>query len=403
LIIKAKLNDVEMAMDIVSAVVSDKLLQEENKNLVVWLKDGDVNFVAHNGNTIGMSKVLCEVEWVGVQEETFIQLRAKDILDVLTSLKGLKRTKVESIELHIKPAEAQLHVFETAISPDMDNAGQFNQTSKYRITKTNIKDVIKNDIQNVNTAVEGVQLEVSNAMVFIDALLPTVSKETREASLNVMFGESNYYSVLNTYVAVMPNKLLPEFSGFRLTNSTLSFLKSFISVDPEAPFTFRKEEKGNGLVHLTVKKNDSVALIKCADLSKAFDITNFLGLPDNGIVMDKMYLIDVLKRVNNISDAVFIEVKVDGGEGSFEVKSKSMTQKVPVMRSKGKGEYNFSIRADLLSSVIFSHATYFDSSIFMYFDTGGKGNIIMACADNSKLWHTKMTGLSSSKGDFAWN
>ncbi len=402
MILKMDFAVVDNAMLTVSSIVNDKMLQDEHKNLVIWIKDGVVNFVGSNGNIISATKVACAVNFEGApNEETFVQLRAKDINDVLAALKGLKRTRVESVEFVIKENEAILLIHEVALDDEMQNADTYKQTSKYRITKSRLKDIIKNDIQKIVVDTNGINITSADALVFINALLPTVAKETREATMNVMFGTDYYYSVLSTYVALMGNKLSPEFSGFRLPNSVVAFLKSFIS--SEDSFSFCREEKGNGLVHLTVKNSTSVALIKCADMAKAFDVTNFVSLPVNGIELDKMYLIDVIKRISLSSDAVFIEVKVIDGVGSFSVVSKSMTQSVPVIRAKGDGEYSFSIRAELLSSVVFSHASYFSDTVFMYFEKGAKGNIVMACTDNLQLWHTKMMGLSSAKGDFAWS
>lgn len=402
MIIKSNFNDVDFVMSTVASVLNDRNLQEENKNVVVWVKDGIVRFVAHSGIVIGISTLTCELSGVTSGEEVFVQLRAKDIIDILGSLKGLKRTKVDLVEFNIKDNEAQIHIHESAIDSNVENADKFNQVSKYRITKSKIKEIIKSGIQKVNLDVEGTSIEVENFLVFVNALLPLVAKEVRDASKFVMFGEEYYYAVLNTYVTLMPNKLSQEFKGFRLSNSDLAFLKSFVASG--GSFVFNKEEKGNGLVYLVVKNEvGSVARIECSDLSRAFDVTNFISIPSNGVAIDKMYLIDVLKRINTGSDTVFIEVKVESGEGSFKVISKSMKQELPVNRAKGSGEYNFTIKTDLLASVVFSHATYFDDGVFLYFDKGEKGNIIMACADNSRLWHTKMTGLSQSKVDFDWS
>lgn len=401
MIIKSNYESVDKAMATVASIVNDKMLQDDLKTLIIWVKDGQTRFVANNGNITSATDVEATVDFEGAPEgETFVQLRSKDVVDVLAAFKGLKRTKVTGLEFHIKEREAVLHVIEGPIDDNMQYADEYNQTSKYRITKSILKEIIKSEIQKIKIDVKGIDVESANALLFFNALLPTVVKETREGSNNVIFGDQNIYTVPATYAAIMPNKLPEGFSGFRLPNTVVTFLKNFVSASET--FIFHKEELGNGLVILTLKNDKSVAVIKCADLSRAFDITNFVAIPENGIVIDKMYLIDVLKRININTEAVFVEVDMDNGAGSFKVVSKSMTQNVPVIRAKGSGKFTFSIRAELLSVVVFSHAAYFDENIFFYFETGDKNNIVMACTDNSQLWHTKMMGLTSARGDFAW-
>lgn len=401
MIIRTSFEVLENAMATVSAIVSDKLLQEDLKNVIIWVKDGVVRFAAYSGNIVSATEVEAEAIFDGEPQETFIQLKAKDINDVISSFKGLKRTKVEKVEFHIKENEAVMHVFEVPADSDINFAEVYNQESKFRITKPRLKELVKNEVQKINTEVEGVQIPSIDLLLFINALYPTVAKETRESTSNVFFGKEHIYTVLAPYVAIMQNKLPEVISGFRLSNSVVNFLKNFISASEV--FTIDKQEMGNGMVVLTVKVNSSVAVIKCADMSRAFDMTNFVTIPANGIVVDKAYLTDVLKRMILSSDAAFVEISIQDGQGTMKVVSKTMTQNIPVLKAKGEGKFSFSIKAELLSAVIFSHVNFFGENVFIYLENGDRNNVIMAVKDNTDLWQTKLTGLASAKGDFAWS
>ena len=399
MIIKLGLDTIERAMTTVTSITSDRSLKEDLKNLVIWVKGGKTYFVAINGNISSVTLVEALVDREGsTEEEIFVQLRAKDINDIVASMKGLKRTKVASVELHISENEAIMHVFEEPIDPEMAFADKYFQVSKHRVTKTRIKDIVKEEINKINMDVEGEPVTSVDLKLYIDALLPTVAKETREATSNVMFGDDYLYTRLTSYAAVMKSELPDVCKGFRLTNNYVAFLRNFAS---DETIYINKVEVGNGLVILTLKNKDSVAQIKCPDLSRAYDLTPCLGIPDNGVVVDKPYLIDVLKRVNKGNEPVFIEISVHEGVGTFKVVSKLMTQEIPVTKAKGEGDYSFSIRADLLSSVIMSHVNMFDETLYMYFEYDDK-NIVMACTDCLGLWHTKMMGLTSGKGNFDW-
>lgn len=399
--IKVSFEVLEESMVTVSSIVSDKALQEDLKNVIVWVKDGKTRFAAYNGNISSATVVDAEVTFEGEPVEVFIQLKAKDINDVVASFKGLKRTKVSHVEFDIKENEAIMHVFEEAIDENQSNASEYTQESKFRIIKPRLKDVVKNSIQEIKTDVEGVSIPSVDLLLFINALYPTVAKETRESTNNVLFGTEHIYSVLAPYSAIMQNKLPEVLSGFRLQNSVVNFVKNFIQ--GVESFAIDKDDKGNGMVILTLKVNESVAVIKCADMKRAFDMTNMITKPENGIVVDKAYLIDVLKRMSLSSEPASVEIQVKEGVGALKIVSKNMTQNVPVIKSKGEGLFSFTIRAELLSNLIFSHATFLGESVYLYLEHGDRNNVIMAVLDNTELWQTKITGLASSKGDFSWN
>lgn len=396
--ISTSFEELDSAMLTVTSIVSDKMLSEDLKNVIVWIKDGVVRFAAYNGNIISATEVGASLEGVGNEEEHFFQLKAKDINDVVASLKGLKRTKVDRVTFEIKENEALMHIFETALDEEMVNAESYNQESKFRIQKPRLKDAIRNEVQKVNIAVEGSHITAVDVLLYINSLYPTVMKETRESTNNVLFGKEHVYTMLPSYSAVLQNKLPEVLSGFRLKNSVVNFLKNFIAGFDS--FSIDKEDKGNGMIILTVRAGNSVAEIKCADMSRAFDMTNFITTPSNGIVVDKAYLIDVLKRMSLSSEAAFVEINIANGSGDMKVLSKAMTQNIPVIKAKGEGSFAFSIRPELLSNVIFSHIQGLDENVFLYLENGDKNNVVLAVKDNTELWQTKVTGLSQGKGNF---
>lgn len=397
MIIKTSFAELDNVMSTLSAIVTDKLLQDDLKNVVIWLDNGVVKVAAYSGNIVCANRLEATLD--GEVIEDIFQLRAKDILDVLASFKGLTRTKVTDVEFHISENEVVMHVFEEPLDDLTLNTDLYRQVSKFKIAKPRIKEFVKKEVMSVNLDVEGITVESGDLLLYILSLLPTVAKETRESTNNVFFSNEHVYTVLAPYSAIMVNNLPDIFSGFRLQNTMVNFIKSFIS--DSSTFVFNKEAKEDGTVILTLKVNNSVAVIKCPDMRRAFDVTNFVKKPENGIVVDKMYLNDVLKRLSN--DPVFVEVVIENGEGRMKVASKSMTQNIPVLRVKGSGVFRFNVRVELLSSVIFSHVNFFDENVFIYLEHDeNKGNIVMSCADNTNLWITRMSGLAPAKGDLAW-
>lgn len=408
MIIKSTFEALSNAMATVSSIFADKNVQEDMKNVVIWAKEDGVFFAAYNGKIASLTKVEAEVAPEEGQPDTSIfQLTARDINDVLNSLRGLQRTRVSSIEFAVSENEAIMNVYEEPLDADSVHANDFKVPSAFRVAKPRLKDVIKDEIMKIDASFEGTVVPSVDLMVYINALLPTVAKETREGTSSVMFGTEHIYTVPGAYSAIMPNKLPEVLQGFRLVNSAVSFVKNFISMGES--FEIVRQEMGNGMITLTLRVGNSVAMIRCPDMSRAFDITNFVGQPPNGVVVDKAYLVDVLKRMSLNSEASLVDITINatenGSVGSFQITSKTFRQSLPVFRAKGEGSFRFSIKSDLLSAMIFSHANFSsqDETVFLYFEINEKGSITMACTDNNMVWQTKMLGVSVARQEMAWS
>lgn len=402
MIIKIGFEELEKSMSTVTSLVSDKLLSPELKNLIVWLTGDSTRLAAFNENIVSATEAEAEVTGVDMSNgDVFFQLSAKDINDVLATFRGLKRTVASHVEFHIDDTRAVMHVFEEPIDDTLGE--QYNLESKFNVAKPTLKDFVKNEVRKINFDVSGDTIESIDFLLYVDALLPQVINEKREATHNVMFSKDYIYAVLATHTALMENKLVhmyPTLEGFKLQNSVLSFIKNCVM--EEDTFILNKNVTDGRAVVLTLKVGNSVSMIRCADMSKAFDISNFVSTPDNKVAVDKAYLTDVLKRMSLSPEASNIEIVINDGLGSMRVSSKAMTQNIPIVTAKGSGSYKFGIRADILASIIFSHAT-FGENVFISLEQDERGRIELAVADNTDLWQTKVRELKAVKGDFAWS
>ena len=385
-------------MGTISSVVSDKLLKEDYKNVIVWVKDGIVRFGAFSGIVSTATTLDAEVN---VKEGEFTaQLKAKDINDIISTFSSLQRTEVSQVDIEIKDNEAFMILHERGLDIEgIANPEAYNQISRFRITKPPVREV---ELQSVKDVYGNMDLEVQETaqlFVYILPLLPTVAKETREANYNIMFDNELVYTIPSQYAAVMPNRLPDVFKGFRLSNSMVTFLKNFIG--GSETYEFGKVLGNGGLVVLTVKVGDSIATIKCPDMSRAFDMTNFVTVPENGVIVDKAYLKDVLKRIALGNEAARIDIEIANGTAEMRVSTKTMSQSIPVMNSKGEGSFAFEARADLISAMIFAHTDLFESPVYLYMTTGARNNIELAVSDETKAWHTKILGLAQARTQ-AW-
>ncbi|MNL91160.1 hypothetical protein D3C81_08900 [compost metagenome] len=406
--IRMTLENLEKAMSSISAIIADKMAQEEVKNLILWVKEGKVKFVGANYYITNINNIDCELEQEEGSGESFISLRAKDINDIMATFKGLKKTKVEYVDFIIGENNAIMEIKEVPIDDKDEFAAKLNQVSKFKITRPRMKPILEKQIKEIDTTVEGTPIVCADLRLYIDALLPTIAKETRENVNHMLFGEDYIYTVLSTYVAIMKNELPKEqksvISDFKLQNTIVNFLKGFMG--NLETISIHKHKFETGKVVLTIIKDDAIAVISCADLQRTFDIKGYMELPQNKIAVDKLYLLDVLKRMNLSVEAAFVEVDLDGTEGNgytptMKVTSKNMTQEIPLRKAKGTGKYNFSMRAELLSSMVFGQ-TNLDENVFFSLDIKDN-SVILACSDNTNIWATRMNGLAITKGNFDWH
>ena len=399
MLITMSFETLDSVMSTVTSIVSDKMLKEEMKNVIVWVKGDKVRFSAYSGNISSATEIDAIVE-LAEADEVFVQLRAKDINDVIGTLKGLKKTVVEKVVFDIRENEAILSIFEAPIDLEMAGADKYYQETKFRITKPVVKEMVKREIESIDFDSTGTVLESVDVLLYVNTLYPTIQKEVRESTFNMFFGEKHIYTIVAQYAAIMENKLNPIVSGFMLPNTVVNFLKNFISTSET--FELSKQPGIKGGVVLTVRVGSSIAVIKCSDMGKAYDITEYSTAPEDGIVIDKDYLVDVLKRMSLSSEQVNISVNIAGEDSVMEVVSKTMKQQIPIVTAKGEGQYQFVIRPELLSSVILSHASWLGTASFLYFEHGNRNNIVMAVKDSTNIWQTKVTGLDASKGAFTW-
>lgn len=401
LVVKTNFNELDESMNTVNAIVSDKLLNDNFRNAIFRIKGNRVQIAAYNGNVTSLTDLHSVIEKPeGYPEESFVQFKAKEIMDVLNAFKGLRKTKVEDVEFHIEDTQAVMLIKEVPLDDEMDNADKYNQVSRFRITMPRLEKLAQDAITRLEVDVEGEVVNTSQFLIYIDSLLPTVAKETRESTSNVMFSDEWVYTALANYTAVLDNKLPEVFRGFRLKNSTVSFVKNFISGSEE--FEIHKEETDGKMVILTLKVGNAVASIQCADMSRSLDMSNYVKTSENRIAVDKDYLFDVLKRIGLDTNGASVSVEFTEDGATMTVASKQMKQDIPVERAKGVGSYSFVMKADLFASLILSHMSVFTGQVYLYFEENKTGQTEMSVKDNTGLWQTKIMGMSPAKSDFAW-
>lgn len=394
-------------MGIVSSVLADKLTKEELKNLIFKYEHEtqSLYLCGFNLNVITFTDVSdASVEFVEgeVPGDFMIQVKAKDVNDVLGLLKGLKVTKVAGIWFNVNATQTDviMTVSEEPIDEMRENAEQYYKEVDYRIRPVKLAPRVSSDIMTCDRSHTGVAISKIDLATYLSVLLPTVVNETKEGMNAIVFNDTHVYTIPASYAATMPNTLPDELKGFSLRNNIASFLKDFIAIDDSV--SVHKAVMGKA-VSLTVRAGNSVAVLTVPDNSKALDITRYLTPPSNGVVLDRGYLSDVVRRARfSNTDASFLEINVE--EGTAHISSKSMSQDIPVEGAKGLGVYRFNLRNELMYFLTGMHVDLGTQvgNVFLYLTENERGKIEIACGDNTKSWLNMMLNIEPATGGHGW-
>lgn len=413
--ISLKYEVMDKALNTLMPIINDKLLAEDLKNVTLHIK-GDVGKLVATSTQItsAVDTDLLEVEFTDEdiveidsegRKEAFIQMRAKELDNILSTFKGLKRTKVSKITLNVDETSVVMDVHEEPIDKEMPNAEKYVRVTKFRLVRLRIRGILLDEIKSVQTKPDtNVEIPNGDLLLYVNALLPNIKNEKRDTFNAINYSDNYIYTSSSSYVAVMNNAFeevgVDCLNGFRLQNSKADFLKSFVNDVEKVEFTKSLLERGGVL--LTVVKPGAIATLKCPDMSKVRDISlEISNLSElKGIEVDKIYLLDVLKRVKLSSD--IINVEVDTLNRLMKLKSKTVVQELPILSNKGaEGVYKFTLKVDVVDSLIFAHTNMFDDVLTMAFKNEGN-TVTLVCSDSTELWQTVIKGLPQQELKTDW-
>lgn len=415
MIITASYDVLDKEMTTLMSLLSSKDIQEIGKAVTFWIKNNEVRLCAYNGGTISTAAKLegavVEFSDTETEEEYFITIMAKDITNPLSTFKGLQRTIPSEVEFVIEDNRIQMSVSEVAMEDiEEERKHLYNQKTPFLMGRNKTNNLVLKAIKELDLEVNGEELESDTLKFFLELLYPVVSREVREATSAIMFGEEHVYTFLPTYVAIVNNEfgtdtqvsLPPSLRGFKLQNTSANFLRNLIGQSPT--FKILRKDLERGAVELMIKAENMVASIKCPDMSRAHNITGDLETPQNGVVVDKAYLLDALKRIALNPEIATVSIKMDGsGVGEMTLKSKSVKQVIPVLMAKGEGEYVFQLKSDMISNLVFGQSKILGTDTFIYLEKDESGqNLSLAIKDNTQLWMTKVRKLAIAQEHSAW-
>ena len=369
--IKVNYSELSKVLGYVNTVLNDKTVDEKMKNIIFLATKEETLVVGYGGLTFSRTKI-SNVEADGFDEvDTWdFQVKAGELNKIISYYTSLNKTKVENIEFELKNDKIGVIVKEEAIK---EEDSKLTVTSRFTLNNIPILKAVDTEIHLAFPSDPDVFLS-GDLLLYIDSLLPLATNDGNLTS-KISFGDEHVFIVGNHLNSFFVNKLPDSFKGVTLGYSSVNFLKKlcegFDSVEVE------KIDR-----YLCIRSGNTEAFLKYQPVKIKVDSYIKRLSKDNGIVLDRLYFKDVLKRMMFSAKDGAMKVTEEG----LEVSNEGFYQVIPIINKKGDvDDIKFKASVPVLSKAILGDDSLFPSEIFIYFVKAGNGYVIYI-KDNTDTW-----------------
>ena len=218
-------------------------------------------------------------------------------------------------------------------------------------------------------------------LIYIDSLFPLMTNDSTNSLTSKLNFTEEYVFVMSSYVSTFfINKLADAFKNLTLGYSSVNFLKKLCE-GAESIDVHRLDR------YLCVQSGMTEAFMKYQKVKVKPENTVKRMSKDNGIVLDRQYLKDVLRRMIVSSQDGVVQVLETG----LEVSNESFTQLVPIANRKGEVDnIRFKVSVPMLSKTIAGDDSVFPGELFIYFVSTGKSSYSLFIGDATGGWFSTM-------------
>lgn len=352
----------------VNTVISDKTVDEKLKNVIFNVKENDVTVIGYTPITFSRTR-LEEAVTEGVSEEWSFQVKASELNKFIGCYSNLSKTVVKGVDFVSKDNRIMLVIHEEAIE---EKDEKLSRSSRYMLNNIAISDFIRKEV-TMEFPMESDSAMTSDLLIYLDSLFPLMDTG---ASGKLYFGEE-YVFVISQAVSTFFNNRLPEaFKGISLGYSSVNFLKR-LCIGSEVVSVHKSSH------YLCVQSGLTEAFMKYQGVKVNINVYTSNMNTDNGIVLDRLYLKDVLKRMGVSSTDCSVSLL----DSELYVSNEGFDQSIPLNNMKGNLDgLKFKISVPLFSKIIVGDDTIFAEEIFLYFVKKGPRNYIIYVKDATNSW-----------------
>lgn len=359
------------ALNDVSEVVEDKMSSEDLRNVLFRVGTEGAEVIGLNKFIIYRRRIPIEnyVYESDAEDDGMFQLRSKELLGYLNSYKNLRRTKVDEVSFE---TGERGNIICKVLEMDTDSGVQTSSTwafSPVPIKRNVLAGIDKEKPEEIET------LDTKNIMFYTKNLGSLLQAGTNLYA-HICFGEEYVVVFSTAHVSLMKNILGSTFSKVKLSYRAVSFLDKVVCREPtvgvgkDGSYLYLETETGVAYIRYTSELPDYSIYVGCLDKK------------DNGVVLDRLYLSDLLRRLKLLNESVEFTVESE----QIGLRNSKFTGSAGVLNAKGiEGSKKFKVMPEVLGKAVLGSDEEFSNELFFYFVQQQRGTALVI-TDDSGSW-----------------
>lgn len=362
----------------VYTILSDKSVDEKVKNVIFVAKEDTVTVVGYNQVTFSRT-VLDKATLEGIPNEGWeFQVKSSELNKIMSSYSSLFKTRVETMDIEDSGVRTKITIHEIPIDAEKDV--RLAQDSVFEVENAPILAKVLTDIKT-EFPDEVSPIPSGDLLLYISSLMPLMANDGANSTASKLnFADDYVFSMSSSCSAFFKNNLPSEFKGITLGYSSVSFLKKLCE-GTDMVSTARTK------AYLCIEAGNTQAFMRFKPIKINYRAYVDKRSKEKGIVVDRFYMKDVLRRMGNISpDGKMLVANKD----SLVVMNEVFQQDVPLENCKGGTEgINFKISIPILSSLILGSDEVFSSNLYIYFVETAR-SYMLYIQDKSGVWFSSV-------------
>lgn len=280
-------SELQSVLGYVNTILSDKTVDEKMKNVIFLVEDGLATVVGYSSLTFSRTKLNdCETE--DVEDKWSFQVKSSELNKIISSYNNLYKTKVDYIDFVEFKNKIKVVIHEEAIK---EEDSRLSQTGNFLLDNIPLLEAIKREI-TLDFPEETDSILSSDLLLYIDSLFPLMSNDSASSLVSKLNFAKDYIFVTASYISsFFVNRLPDAFKDLTLGYSSVNFLKRLC--DGVESIDVQRLDK-----YLCIESGMTEAFLRYQRVKvKHEPYVNRMN-SDNGIVLDRLYLKDVLKRMS---------------------------------------------------------------------------------------------------------
>lgn len=390
----------------VSVVVDESNMNANLKGIIFQFKgDGSVTLIGAVPQVMLFKNTLDKeayyVEFTETEKKNmesnplYLQFKSKDLNDMLSTYKGTRRTVVESVSFETTEGAS---VICKVLERDKDEDGNVVEgTERISRWKCNSLPLNNSQINEVSLKAPEVELQTITSQVislYTKNLLPIVQSDGADLFSYISFVE-DYAICFNKGFSVFMKNNQPVFKdifkNLRLSYKVASFIDKVLLVNEE--LLIAKTD-----THIYFKAESCEAFVRYDVKMPLYDHILKSFTKDTAIVVDRIYLKDILKRLSLAPEDIRVSFDIEGE--TVHLSNKMFDQDLSILQTKNIGvleNISFRLKPDKLRDAIIGSDTIFQEELRIYFTVVAENKLAITLTDSTASWFSVLqVGIKSN-------